>query len=206
MQSSTGRATVVVRLPSDAKLYADGRLLTLTSGERRFVTPVLPADREYTYAFRAEYTRDGEAIAQSRKVRVRPGGTAAVEFADLTVARAASKPTLPTPLPPVGPVTTSPTTPSNPFLGGAAPVTASQDRARIIVKLPADATLYVDGKKSERTGPTREFSTPPLPAGQEFAYLMKIETVRGGRPETLTTKVPVRAGEIVPVDFTLASR
>ena len=36
------RGTVVVKLPADAKLYAEGRPLTQTSGERTFVTPPLP--------------------------------------------------------------------------------------------------------------------------------------------------------------------
>src|SRR5439155_3855645 len=56
----TARATVVVRLPADARLYADNTALRLTGTERRFVTPELPAGQEYTYRFRVEYDRDGE--------------------------------------------------------------------------------------------------------------------------------------------------
>ena len=41
-----------------------------------------------------------------------------------------------------------------------------------------------------------------LPAGREYAYLIKAEVVRDGRPETFTQKVPFRAGERVVVDFT----
>ena len=37
------RATVIVKLPADAQLYAEGRLLSLSSGERKFTTPPLPS-------------------------------------------------------------------------------------------------------------------------------------------------------------------
>jgi uncharacterized protein (TIGR03000 family) len=199
------RGTVVVKLPADAKLYAEGRPLTQNSGERTFVTPPLPGGRDYTYSFRAEYVRDGETISQTKRVAVRPGHSATVEFTDLTLAKTNAKPD---PLPLARPTSarTEPVSkPHNPFVGGPAPTTPSAiERARITVKLPPGATLYVDGKKSERTELVREFSTPVLKPGQEYAYLMKAETTRDGRPESQTTKVTFRAGEIVTVDFTAA--
>ena len=57
-------------------------------------------------------------------------------------------------------------------------------------------------KKNDRTGLVREFTTPPLTAGQEFSYLMKAEVQRNGQPESQSTKVTFRAGELVTVDFT----
>ena len=83
-----------------------------------------------------------------------------------------------------------------------APLLPGGDRATITVKLPAGATLYVDDRKSPSQEPVRSFATPPLPAGREFAYLIKAELMRNGQPETLTQKVPFRAGERVTVDFT----
>jgi uncharacterized protein (TIGR03000 family) len=186
----------VVRLPADAKLYAEGRPLTLATAERTFVTPVLPAEKEFTYAFRVEYVRDGETISQTKRVPVKVGATATLEFADLTAARdkapvdVAAKPA------PVALPTAAPKPPA------AAPVAGGAERARLTVKLPPGATLYVDGKKSDGTEAVRQFSTPPLPPGQEFAYLMKAEVTRDGRPEYQLTKVTFRAGELVTVDFT----
>ncbi|HVK19363.1 MAG TPA: TIGR03000 domain-containing protein [Fimbriiglobus sp.] len=200
------RGTVVVKLPTDAKLYAEGRPLTQSSGERTFVTPPLPGGRDYTYSFRAEYVRDGETISQTKRVAVRPGQSATVEFADLTLAKTAK----PNPLPLTRPtsVKAEPVSkPHNPFVGGPAPAPATPsptERARITVKLPPGATLYVDGKKNDRTEAVREFSTPVLKPGQEYAYLMKAEVTRDGRPESQLTKVTFRAGEIVTVDFTAA--
>jgi uncharacterized protein (TIGR03000 family) len=207
--NSANRATVVVHLPTDAKLYAEGRPLTLTSAERTFVSPPLPGGPEYSYTFRAEYTRNGETITQAKRITVKPGQMARLEFADLTLARAGSKnkeqsevthmPLL-KPIPPTlaGGQLTSRST--------SRVVRPGTERARITVKMPAGATLYVDGKRNERTEAVREFSTPPLPPGQEFAYLMKAEVIRDGRPEYQLTKVTFRAGEIVTVDFTAPAK
>ena len=68
------------------------------------------------------------------------------------------------------------------------------------------AALYVNDRRSPSTEAVRQFSTPLLPAGQEFSYLMKAEIVRNGQTETFTQKVPFRAGERVEVDFTTVGR
>lgn len=204
--NSVARATVVVRLPADARLAADGRELTLTGTERTFVSPELPRDQEFVYRFTAQYDRDGETVSVTKKVTVRAGGTAAVEFTDLTAVRSVTPNTgkttsggASTPVTPVQePAKTEPPVREAP----AAPANPASDRATITVKLPPGATLYVDDKKSPSKDPVRQFATPPLPANREFAYLLKAEILRDGQPETLTQKVPFRAGERVTVDFT----
>jgi uncharacterized protein (TIGR03000 family) len=209
--SAANRATVVVKLPVDAKLYAEGKALNLTTAERVFVSPPLPADTDFIYVFRAEYDRAGETIAQSKKVTVRAGKQSSVEFIDLTSAKTNPPVTLPSVMPSskeptvLAGTTTSNTKDTTPTIVPPPPANSSE-RARITVKLPPGATLYVDGKKNERTDAVRDFGTPPLPAGQEFAYLMKAEVMKDGRPETQTTKVTFRAGEIVTVDFTQPSK
>lgn len=64
--------------------------------------------------------------------------------------------------------------------------------ARVIVELPADAKLFVDGVATETTGARRVFNTPELNQGTSFYYDLKVvnsdNTVR-------TTKLVVRAGE-----------
>jgi uncharacterized protein (TIGR03000 family) len=216
--SPTARATVFVRLPADAKLFADGRALAQTGADRKFVSPDLPADREFVYQFRAEYDRSGETVSVTKKVPVRAGATVNVEFVDLTAARPAgavngltsglsksgevtARPAAREPVkaePPVAP------NPTGPVAGtpDAPPSAPAAERATITVKLPPGAALYVDDRKSPSAEPVRSFSTPPLPAGREFAYLLKAEVVRNGQPESLTQKVPFRAGERVIVDFT----
>jgi uncharacterized protein (TIGR03000 family) len=205
------RATVVVRLPADAKLSADGTPLKMTGAERKFVTPPLPAGMEYTYRFTVEYDRDGRTVSESRNVAVRGGGSERVEFADLTAARspardaaadpaanpAAEKPSVLTSL---GGATGTPTLAPAPT--AAAPADARPARATITVKLPPGATLYVDDRKSPSADPVRRFTTPPLPAGKEFSYLLRVEQTRDGQPERMTERVTFRAGEETVVDFT----
>jgi uncharacterized protein (TIGR03000 family) len=203
---SAARATVLVRLPADARLFADDRALSLTGPERKFVSPDLPSGQEFAYRFRAEYERDGETLSVTKKVAVRAGFTVAVEFADLTAARAAPTPATPTgatrsdkDLAPAAKPAAEPTGSEPPIRPAPA---GGAERATITVKLPPGATLYVDDRRSPSQEPVRSFSTPPLPPGREFAYLIKAEVLRNGQPETFAQKVPFRAGERVVVDFT----
>ena len=200
----TGRASVVVKLPADAMLSADGRALNLTGTERKFVSPELPLGQVFVYKFTAEYERDGEAVSVSKKVSVQAGATVAVEFTDLTAAKPTAGPAKTTSAAPaaVTPAVTPAKSEPKAEPAKSEPPTAPADRATITVKLPPNATLYVDDRKSPSKEPVRQFATPPLPAGKEFAYMIKAEVVRDGQPETLTQKVPFRAGERITVDFT----
>jgi uncharacterized protein (TIGR03000 family) len=214
----TARATVIVKLPADARLFADARPLSLTGAERKFVTPELPTGQSFTYRFRIEYDRDGEIVSVTKRVPVQPGGTVTIEFADLTAkgvpdknaprnssggtavaatptANSSDKPVA-KPEQPVPPAASAPSSPAG----------AATDRATITVKLPAGATLYVDDRKSPSNEPVRQFRTPPIPTGRDFAYLLKAEISRNGQTETFTQKVPFRAGERVEVDFTATGR
>jgi uncharacterized protein (TIGR03000 family) len=214
---------VLVKLPIDARLSADGRALNLTGAERRFVSPDLPTGQEFIYRFKVEYEREGETLSVTKRVAVRAGTTVTVEFTDLTAVRpASSAPGTTTSagpdrgdkgqLPMVNPAQTSPPkaeppirpAPSSP--SADVPSRPAAERATITVKLPPGATLYVDERRSPSQESVRSFSTPPLPAGREFAYLIKAEVVRNGQPETFSQKVPFRAGERVVVDFTSLGR
>jgi uncharacterized protein (TIGR03000 family) len=66
-------ATIVVSLPADARLTVDGQPTTSTTALRRFVTPPLPAGRDFEYTFRAEIVRGDLTLAMTRKVTVRAG-------------------------------------------------------------------------------------------------------------------------------------
>jgi uncharacterized protein (TIGR03000 family) len=216
--NSSNRATVLVKLPADARLFADSRQLSLTGAERKFVSPPLPAGQEFTYRFRVEYERDGEVVSVTKKVPVRAGTTSSITFGDLTAPAEQTPPSssggpvaaAPTsnsakseaPTTPVTPTASSP----QPDPAVNAPATPATDRATITVKLPVGATLYVNDRRSPSIDPVRQFSTPPLPVGREFAYLMKTEILRNGQVETFTQKVPFRAGERVEVDFTSIGR
>jgi len=205
------RATVIVKLPADAKLYAEGRPLNLSSGERKFTTPPLPSDREAVYNFRIEYSRDGELVTQSKKLTVKAGGVSYLEFNDFTAKHtlkqpelhAGSAPKLGSPVVPVSNPLTIPLPPLTsptilPPLGAGSAQQVLTTRAKITVKVPSGAVLFVDGKKNDRSDAIREFSTPALTSGKVYTYVMRIE--RGAEKEE--RKIEFMAGEAHSVDFT----
>jgi uncharacterized protein (TIGR03000 family) len=216
---STARATVVVKLPVDARLFADGKALALAGAERKFVTPELPTGQEFVYRFRVEYERDGETVSVTKKLPVKAGATLTIEFTDLTAAKVSPEKNVEkngerrgsdnaVAATPAGKSGGNAVVPSAPMPTEKSPVPAATsgssatDRATIAVKLPPGATLLVDGRKSPSNEANRVFNTPPLPTGREFAYMLTAEVVRNGQKETFTQKVPFRAGERVEVDFT----
>jgi uncharacterized protein (TIGR03000 family) len=216
----------MIKLPADARLFADNKALSLTGPERTFVSPALPQGQEFAYHFRVEYERNGESLSVTRKVAVRAGGMVTVEFTDMTAKTTPEKNTggggnsvAATPTSNAAPIvvptytqtttsatgTTTSSVPSMPLVP-APPAPAEMGRATIRVKLPPGATLYVDDQRSPSLELVRQFSTPPLPVGKDFAYLMKTEVFRNGQIETFTQRVPFRAGERVDVDFTIPGR
>ena len=222
------RGIIVVRLPEDAKLFAEVRQLMLKSDVRRFVTPPLPADRDAVYNLRIEYTRDGEVISRTKQVQIRAGDTKTLEFHEQSVQNPsvnppelfADKPALGSPMaPPISAIAPIPSTslpmgtptvnkplPLPPLGGGSVtvipPSQALSDRAKITVKLPAGATLFVDSKKNDRTDTVREFTTPVLKKGELYAYKLRLDWSRNGQPESEERKVEFMAGEMHTVDFT----
>lgn len=79
--------------------------------------------------------------------------------------------------------------------------------AKIIVKLPADAKLFVDGQTTKTSDKdVREFVTPDLQAGIEYKYVMKAEVTRDGVPITETRHVVIRSGDDLKVNFELPER
>ena len=213
------RGTVVVRLPADAVLYAEGRRLALSGAEREFVTPPLPPG-EYGYTFKVEYVRAGETLTRSRQVAVRPGGSIVVDFAEAqTVGAPAPAPGVPAPdefgpdavkadaadKPELASAKRAGTKPLPPAKAAEAAKVAekvAEKSARIVVKLPPGATLTVDGRRQERPEEVRQFETPPIAPGEAFTYTLRVDWPAGGKVTTQAEKVTVRAGDSREVDFT----
>lgn len=79
--------------------------------------------------------------------------------------------------------------------------TQGKDTARVTVKLPADARLYVDGVLCPMTSARRSFDTPELDAGRRYYYTLKAEVVRAGETRADTQRVIIEAGKQVTVQF-----
>jgi uncharacterized protein (TIGR03000 family) len=78
---------VLVQLPPDAKLYVDGRLVNLTPDIRNVLTPALVPGEEYYYTVKAEATRDGKTVEETRRLVVRAGEVSRVDFRALGLAK-----------------------------------------------------------------------------------------------------------------------
>jgi uncharacterized protein (TIGR03000 family) len=73
--------------------------------------------------------------------------------------------------------------------------------ARVRVKLPADADLFVDGVRVPLTSAVRSFQTPKLEAGRSYFYTLKADVVRDGRTVSASKRVTVEAGKEATVEF-----
>jgi uncharacterized protein (TIGR03000 family) len=75
--------------------------------------------------------------------------------------------------------------------------------ARVVVHLPADANLDVDGYKVRSKGAVRPLLTPRLEKGKTYVLNMKAQMTSEGKPVTVTRRVEVRAGQQTEVKIAL---
>jgi uncharacterized protein (TIGR03000 family) len=73
--------------------------------------------------------------------------------------------------------------------------------AHVVVKLPAEARLFVDETACPLTSATRSFDTPNLQPGQVYYYTLRAELTRGGRPVSESKRATLRAGQETVVEF-----
>jgi uncharacterized protein (TIGR03000 family) len=78
----------------------------------------------------------------------------------------------------------------------------AEEPAHVEVKVPATAQLWFGQTLTRKTGPVREFVTPPLKRGQDFLYDVRARWMQDGREVEQTRRITVSAGARVPVDFT----
>jgi uncharacterized protein (TIGR03000 family) len=73
--------------------------------------------------------------------------------------------------------------------------------ARITVKLPSSARLWVDDVNCPLTSSERTFNTPTLTPGQQYYYILRMEVEQDGQLVTENRRVFIAAGQHVTVDF-----
>jgi uncharacterized protein (TIGR03000 family) len=74
--------------------------------------------------------------------------------------------------------------------------------ATILVSLPADARLTVDGMPTTSTSDMRAFATPILQPGHQYSYMLRAEITRDGQTIQTEQRVPVSAGQTSRVNMT----
>jgi uncharacterized protein (TIGR03000 family) len=75
------------------------------------------------------------------------------------------------------------------------------DQATVVVQLPADARMWVDGQAADLTSATRSFQTPALDKGRDYYYTVRAEATRDGKVLSQSQRITVRAGQVSRVDF-----
>jgi uncharacterized protein (TIGR03000 family) len=84
----------------------------------------------------------------------------------------------------------------------------TQTNAMVDVRLPkSDATVWLEGVKTQQTGTERSFVSPTLAAGKTYSYEVHARwTDDNGAVVDRIKTVPVHSGERVMVDFTLKTQ
>lgn len=73
--------------------------------------------------------------------------------------------------------------------------------ARIVVKLPAEAKLTIDGAATKSTSEVRTFESPALESGKSYAYVLEAKYTKDGEEVVVSKKIQVEAGKTVNVDL-----
>jgi uncharacterized protein (TIGR03000 family) len=73
---------------------------------------------------------------------------------------------------------------------------------RVNVTLPANAQISFDGTNAgQATGTFRQFTSPPIAAGQDYAYDVKVSWMQDGKEMTQTRHVVVHSGDVINLTF-----
>jgi uncharacterized protein (TIGR03000 family) len=92
-------------------------------------------------------------------------------------------------------------TPYQTFYLGPRPTETDRSRAAITVQVPQSATLWFDGTKTTQTGALRSFVSPPLQAGQNYAYNVRARWSENGKVREENQTVKVHAGDRLQVNL-----
>jgi uncharacterized protein (TIGR03000 family) len=84
-----------------------------------------------------------------------------------------------------------------------APAKSASDlpRAKVVIDVPAQARLYIDDQLMPNKAGKRTFVTPPLRAGQQYFYDVRIELTENGQTQVQSTRVVLRPGDVVAATF-----
>jgi uncharacterized protein (TIGR03000 family) len=79
--------------------------------------------------------------------------------------------------------------------------TLPPDAALLIVKLPAEAELWIDDTKTAQAGSYRQFVTPPLPSDRSLSYTIRARWLVKDVELTRVEKAQVSPGGKVTINF-----
>jgi uncharacterized protein (TIGR03000 family) len=78
--ASLNSATLNVHVPADAKVFVNGLATKSVGADRRYVSNGLQRGYNYSYEIRAEFVKDGQAVTQTKVIKLQAGGASDVTF------------------------------------------------------------------------------------------------------------------------------
>jgi uncharacterized protein (TIGR03000 family) len=163
------RALIVANVPANADFFINGsKRESLGQTPRLFILPPMEVGKQAEYLLQMSVTRDGETFSVIRLVTVKAGTEVYLDFSD---GESASKPPL---------------------------EKSIRDRSVIMVEMPTNAVLLINGAKHPFTsGKMREFITPRFESATEQIFTLEVPGNGGGRVRT----VKCGPGELVAVSL-----
>lgn len=73
-------ATIELTVPADAQVWFNGQATTQTGTTRRFVTPPLNPEGDYSYEVKVRWNKDGEPVEETKQISVIAGGLRSFNF------------------------------------------------------------------------------------------------------------------------------
>jgi uncharacterized protein (TIGR03000 family) len=92
-----------------------------------------------------------------------------------------------------------PAIPAQPMLDDSTSVPA--DGGLLVVSVPADARIFVNGAETSSKGSLRRFLSRGLAAGKSYEFVVRMAVDRDGKTEEATKVVTLAAGERSKVSF-----
>jgi uncharacterized protein (TIGR03000 family) len=89
----------------------------------------------------------------------------------------------------------------NPVFNDSTTDAVPADAALLLVDVPADAQVFVNGAKTSSTGSQRRFVSRGLASGRAYEFTVRMTVDRNGKPSEQTKTVAVSAGERSSVSF-----
>jgi uncharacterized protein (TIGR03000 family) len=81
----------------------------------------------------------------------------------------------------------------------------SSDRAALInVSVPPGAEILFGDNKMTLSGPRRQFVSPPITPGSDYAYVVRATWTETGKDVSQSRRVVIHAGDVVNVTFSAA--
>jgi uncharacterized protein (TIGR03000 family) len=72
-----------------------------------------------------------------------------------------------------------------------------EENARLMIEVPSNAKVYVDGSLTKSGSEVRQFYTPALERGQSYFYDVKVEVEKDGKLLTANKRIYVKAGDVI---------